>query len=66
MRFTSRLIRIDFLVAVISLSWGLFSDTTCCADDSADVVATFLSANCIDCHNGSDVEAGLDLSLIHI
>ena len=61
MRFTSRLIRIDFLVAVIWLSLGLLSGSRSLADDSADVVATFLSANCIDCHNGSDVEAGLDL-----
>jgi len=61
MRLFTRPILVHFAVVFFCLSYALLSVSQCRADDPADVIDTFVSANCIDCHNSSDVEAGLDL-----
>ncbi len=52
------------VVFVFALAW-LFSFTSATSegrcDDPQEVIQTFVSAHCVDCHNSSDVEAGLDL-----
>jgi hypothetical protein len=61
MRLCSRRNRIVFVIAFAWVLSCFFSTVEGRCGNPTDVVATFLSANCIDCHNGSDVEAGLDL-----
>jgi len=58
---SSRHIQVVFAVAGTWLLCFHFAPNEGRCENPHDVIQTFLSANCIDCHNSSDVEAGLDL-----